>query len=48
VTVAFGEHRRLEVGRTERPRIVHRLGELERQLHVLPRRLVVALAAIAP
>ena len=47
VPVALGEHRRLEVGLAEGARVVHRLGELERALDVLARRLVVALAAVA-
>src|SRR3954465_14285709 len=47
VTVALCEHRRLEVGLTERTCVVHRLGELERALDVLARGLVVPLAPVA-
>ena len=47
VAVALGEQRRLEVGLAERPRVVHRLGELERALDVLARGLEVALPAVA-
>src|SRR5829696_1574903 len=47
VAVALGEQRRLEVDLAERLRVLLRLGELERALDVLARRLVIALAAVA-
>ncbi len=48
VTRALGQHRGLEVSLAEGPCVVHRLGELERTLDVLPRCLVVALPPVAP
>ncbi len=47
VSFAVGDERRLEVGGADRARIVRVLGELERPLDVLARRLVVALATPA-
>src|SRR5215218_8895612 len=47
VAVALGEQRRLEVHLAEGLRVLLRLGELERALDVLARRLVIALAAVA-
>ena len=47
VPVALGDQRGLEVRLARGAHVVHRLGELERELDVLARRLVVALAAVA-